>query len=129
MADKLTGGCMCGAVRYEAHAPFRDVTFCHCGQCRKWHGHVGAYTNVAADRFALVHDEDLAWFASSDVARRGFCRKCGSSLFWRRNQGDTISVAAGTIDGATGLHAARHIYVTDKGDYYDIADGVPQKQS
>lgn len=127
MADRLTGGCLCGAVRYEARAPLRGVAFCHCGQCRKWHGHVGAYTNVPLDRFELVREEDLAWFASSDFAQRGFCRKCGSSLFWRRNQGDTISIAAGTLDGPTGLHPTRHIYVPDKGDYYEITDGLPQE--
>ena len=127
MPEKVTGGCLCGAVRYEAQAPIRAVTICHCGQCRKWHGHVGAYTAARNDRFTLTRDEGLAWFASSDFAKRGFCGKCGSSLFWKRNAGDQVSIAAGTIDGDTGLKAVKHIHVVDKGDYYDIGDGLPQE--
>lgn len=127
MAGRMTGGCLCGAVRFETTGALRPVAYCHCGQCRKWHGHIGAYTNAPNDRFKLVHDEGLSWFASSDFAQRGFCGKCGSSLFWRRNQGDSISIAAGSFDGKTGLKAERHIYVPDKGDYYDITDGLPQE--
>jgi hypothetical protein len=123
----MTGGCLCGAVRFETTGTLRPVAYCHCGQCRKWHGHIGAYTNAPNDQFKLVHDEGLSWFASSDFAQRGFCSKCGSSLFWRRNQGDSISIAAGSLDGRTGLESERHIYVPDKGDYYDITDGLPQE--
>ncbi len=68
---------------------------------------------------------EVTWYASSDTARRGFCATCGSNLFWD-GAGENLSIFAGTIDGATGLTIAGHIYCADKGDYYDIPDGVAQ---
>jgi hypothetical protein len=127
MSDVHTGGCLCGAVRYEATAPLRAVTVCHCGQCRKWHGSPGAYSNVPIERFRLTEPRGLRWYASSAGAKRGFCGECGSSLFFRRNDGNSISFAAGSLDGRTNLKTVGHIFVADKGDYYEIADGLPQK--
>ncbi len=124
----LTGGCLCGAVRYETRTPLRPVMVCHCGQCRKWHGSPGAYSNAPNDRFLLTEQRGLRWFASSSSAKRGFCGDCGSSLFFRRNDGDSISFTAGSLDGKTNLKTSLHIFVADKGDYYDITDGLPQKE-
>lgn len=120
--DVHTGSCLCGAVRYEATGPLRPVAVCHCGQCRKFHGHVGAYTSVGRDRMKLVNDSGLSWYVSSKVARRGFCRVCGSSLFWERLGGDTISIAAGTLDGPTGLSTTTQIFTAPehRGDYYEL---------
>lgn len=117
----LTGGCLCGAVQFELRGPLRDVINCHCIQCRRTHGHFAAYTSVAPDRFTLREDRGLAWYRSSEIARRGFCRICGSSLFWEPADGSRISVAAGTLDAPTGLTTADDIFLADKGDYYDIA--------
>jgi hypothetical protein len=65
------GGCLCGAVRYEVRGPLRDVILCHCGQCRRWHGHLGA-SSSAARADVLIEDADsLVWFASSARGRRG----------------------------------------------------------
>jgi hypothetical protein len=126
MSQIFRGGCLCGAVRYEARGPLREVTVCHCGQCRKWHGASPGYTAANRDGFRLTSDKELAWYESSAFAKRGFCRKCGSSLFWQGNDRPHISIAAGTLDGPTHLKTTKHIYVADKGDYYDIADGLPQ---
>jgi hypothetical protein len=117
-----TGGCLCGAVRYEASGPLRGVVVCHCGQCRKFHGHLGAYTNVAREHLKLTKEGGLAWFESSSFARRGFCKRCGSSLFWERTGGDTISVAAGTLDAPTGLATTAQIFTAaeHRGDYYAL---------
>ncbi len=120
-----TGGCLCGAVRYEARRPLRDVVNCHCGRCRRTHGHVAAYTEVAAADLALVQDEGLRWYVA-DGRERGFCRECGASVFWRRRDEHNISVAAGTLDEPTGLRTVAHIFVDSKGDYYDLADDVPR---
>ncbi len=123
---KSTGGsCLCGAVTFSVTGDLRAVSYCHCSQCRKTHGHFAAYTN--ADRRCLeMHREDgLTWYASSDIAQRGFCHKCGASLFWQRKDSATISIAAGCLDGATGLVADRHIFVSDAGDYYHLNDDLP----
>ncbi len=123
-ALRATGGCLCGAVRYQIRGPLRPVVNCHCGQCRRTHGNVAAYTSVARADLVLTEDRGLKWYRSSEVARRGFCRNCGASLFWERLGEDRVAVAAGGIDPPSGLKTIRHIFVADKGDYYEIADGL-----
>lgn len=126
-ADQLTsGGCLCGAVRYRLHGALRPVVYCHCGQCRRTHGHFAAYTRVPATALEVIQQRGLAWFRSSAGAERGFCRECGASLFWRTVGGDDCSIAAGSLDEAAGLEAAAHIFVADKAAYYEITDGLPQ---
>lgn len=127
-----TGRCLCGAVSYEVIGSLRDVLMCHCEECRRWHGHVSA--TAAAKRGDLVMKEErgLRWIESprSDArARRGFCAECGSSLFWDAPGRETISIAAGTLDGETGLRTASHWYVSQAADYYDIPDdGLPRHE-
>ena len=77
----------------------------------------------------FIDSNNLTWFDSSPTARRGFCRLCGSNLFWEGKDLPYISITAGSLDSPTGLKLDRHIYVADKGDYYEIADGVPQSQA
>ena len=120
------GGCLCGAVRYEVRGLLRDVVACHCRQCRKTSGHFVCATRCAEGDLALVVDRGLTWYESSPTARRGFCRICGGNLFWKPEAGGSISIMAGTLDGPTGLSISRHIFVADKGDYYEIGDGKPQ---
>jgi hypothetical protein len=86
-----------------------------------------AATAARHSDFRLLAAEELRWYESSDLARRAFCGRCGSTLFWQGNGRDYVSIAAGTLDGATGLTSACHIHVADKGDYYSIDDGVPQR--
>jgi len=122
-ATRATGRCLCGAVRYEIHGPLRDVTLCHCGECRRWHGHVCAATAVERDDLRVVADAGLRWFDSPQSAahaRRGFCGECGSSLFWDAPGRATISIAAGSLDAPTGLRTTRQIYTEDAGDYYEL---------
>jgi hypothetical protein len=121
------GGCLCGAVRYRVDGLLRDVIACHCTQCRRQSGHFGAYTSTPLDRFSMERETTLSWYRSSASAQRGFCRVCGSNLFWRQTGAPDISIAAGTLDGPTGLSIAEHIFFTNKGDYYEISDGKPQK--
>lgn len=120
-----TGGCHCGAVRYTVTGPMRDVIYCHCTQCRKQTGHFVAATRVADDALAITGSDELTWYAASPDARRGFCRHCGSLLFWKREASDMTSIMAGSMDLPTGLVASHHIFVAHKGDYYEIADGLP----
>lgn len=123
-----TGGCLCGAVRYEVTDPTESVSLCHCGQCRRQHGLGGAYARVRREALRLVKDEGLTWFRSSGKARRGFCRICGSALFWEDPDSPFIDPSAGSFDPPTGLRLERHIFVADKGDWYEIGeDGLPRR--
>ncbi|VDS06915.1 Glutathione-dependent formaldehyde-activating enzyme [Paracoccus haematequi] len=122
MSD-FTGRCLCGAVTFAGRWTDDPLRACHCGQCRRWSGHVWA----AASARGVTVDGPVRWYRSSDQAERGFCPECGSSLFWRQIGAANPEIAAGAVDSPTGLRLAGHIYVADKGDYYDIADGLPQE--
>jgi hypothetical protein len=121
-----TGHCLCGAVRYRVSGNMRDVVTCHCSQCRRIHGHAPGYSAARKSEITIEGEDNIAWYRSSDEAQRGFCSRCGSSLFWKPEGRETISIAAGSLDAPTGLKTVRHIFAADKGDYYAIADGVPQ---
>ncbi|MXY89248.1 MAG: GFA family protein [Gammaproteobacteria bacterium] len=123
-----TGGCLCGGVRYRVVGSLRPIIYCHCGQCRRTSGHFVAATAADADTLEIVADESLAWFASSERAQRGFCRRCGSSLFWRPEDGSHVSIMAGTLDNSNGLAPVEHIYVGAKGEYYELTDDLPKRQ-
>jgi hypothetical protein len=117
---------MCGSVQYEARGNPRSVIACHCTECRKSSGHYLAATAVAPQDLILLSENTLKWYRASPAAQRGFCHHCGSTLFWKPDSGDRISIFMGTIDGPTGLSLTSHIYTEEKGDYYVIEDGVEQ---
>lgn len=121
---RAAGGCLCGAVRYEVRGPLRSVVNCHCGQCRRIHGHYGAYTAAARGDLVVTADQGLKWYASSETARRGFCAECGATLFWEPRADDYTAIAAGSFDQPTGLKTIGHIYAADIADYYTIADDL-----
>ncbi len=116
-----TGSCLCAGVRYTVKSVLRPIVACHCTQCRKTSGHYVAATQCAM-RDIQIDAETLVWFASSEVAERGFCGRCGSNLFWRRFGNDNISIWAGTLDGQTGLRMESQIHTESKGDYYDLPE-------
>ena len=122
----VIGSCVCKSVIFELSGKLRDVVFCHCSQCRKTSGHFWAATQVSKENLNFVKDLSLSWYESSDKARRGFCNRCGSSMFYERKDIDKISVAAGSLEVPTSLGQMRHIYVGSKGDYYDILDNLPK---
>lgn len=123
---KITqGSCNCGGVNWEVQGEMRPIVACHCSQCRKQSGLYFAAT-AADDKSLTIKGDTLKWYKASPEASRGFCGTCGSSLFWKHDEEDFTSILAGSIDGASGLEIAKHIYVGDKPDWYDITDGKPQ---
>lgn len=126
MNDEHSGSCLCGAVRFRTRGALREVVACHCSQCRKQTGLYVAATNVPLDRIAIEGADAITWYDASAFARRGFCATCGSLLFWQAHGASDISILAGAFDKPTGLALAYHIFCADKGDFYEIADGLPQ---
>lgn len=123
---RARGGCLCGAVRYEVHGPLREAIACHCRQCLTWSGNYVVATQARTADLRFTADNGLAWYASSEEASRGFCRRCGSNLFWRPHGRDVTSIMAGTVVNPTGFRISHHIYADDKPDFYDITDGLPR---
>lgn len=121
-----SGSCECGSVRFTINGEMRPVVACHCSQCRKTSGHFWAATQVDADALTIEDTGSLSWYSSTPGVCRGFCGVCGSSLFWEKNGEGRISVAAGAIDKPTELRMAKNIHVADKGDYYELTDGLPR---
>lgn len=128
MTMTIRGSCLCGGVRYEVRGTLRDVTACHCSQCRKTSGHYVAAAAARSNELVLTTSASLRWYRSSESAERGFCSRCGGNLFWRQTAPGTewTSIMAGTLDPPTGVRLVEHIFVRDKSDYYELADGVPQ---
>lgn len=121
-----TGRCACGAVTYEARGPLRPVSYCHCDTCRRQTGSFVSATSVPVENLTIHGAGNLSeWRATPGAARR-FCRVCGSLLFWRHDFRKSVSIMAGSLDKPTGLKPSIHIFVSEKGDYYDLTDGLPQ---
>lgn len=120
------GSCLCGAVTFKVEAELAAPDGCHCIACRKTSGHFFVSADVPRSSLTVRGEENITWFQSSAKARRGFCSTCGSSLFWDPIDRDWTGIAMGAFDGPTGIHLHLHVYTAEKGDYYDIADGVPQ---
>jgi len=121
------GACLCGAIGFEVEGELQPPDACHCSQCRRQSGHYWASTDVEREALVLHGAEHLTWYASSRRVRRGFCSICGSVLLWEAEGRARIAVAMGAFDPPTGTRLHKHIFVGDKGDYYDIADGLPQE--
>ncbi|MDW5313450.1 GFA family protein [Rhizobium sp. PL01] len=126
MAKENAGSCNCGAVRFHTHGELREVIACHCSQCRKQTGLYYAATNVLDGDLDLEGGENITWYRSSPQARRGFCKICGSALFWKMDSLDYTSIMAGAFDTPTGLAFGVHIFCADKSDFYEINDDLPQ---
>lgn len=120
-----TGRCLCGDISFVARGEPRGASVCHCGQCRKQSGHLWA--SAYLPKADLEITGDVTWYAASETAKRGFCQRCGSFLFWTAHDEDTISFALGALDDSSAITLEKHIFVGDKADYCDIADNLPQK--
>lgn len=126
------GSCLCGAVQFDVAGELPQPDACHCEQCRKFSGHVFVSTDVPRAAVTIRGADNVTWFRSSEKARRGFCTTCGSSLFWDpidTSKHDWIGIAMGAFERPTNTTVKVHIFVAEKGDYYEIADGVPQHAS
>jgi hypothetical protein len=127
-----TGRCHCGGVRYEITGPVRQIVECHCESCRRLTGSVWHATG-ANQKDVTIKDNDgtLNWYRSSEKVERGFCGKCGATMFFRRDGGDAIAITAGSLDQPTGLKLMMRIFTDEMADYAanTIAnsggDGIP----
>ena len=117
-----SGHCSCTAVSYTVDGPLRDVVNCHCDRCRRITGHFMAATAAAiADITIADPNTNLAWYEPTADVGYGFCRACGSTLFWRSaDRPDVWSITAGSLDQPTGLTTTRALFVAEAGDYHRL---------
>ena len=121
-----SASCLCGAVTFTVTGDLPDISACHCRACRKHSGHFEASVDVPRTALSITGQDHVKWYQSSPKVRRGFCATCGSTLFWDPVFQDWTSIAMGAFDTPTKTRLAQHIFVADKGDYYDITDDLPQ---
>ncbi|MEL6683187.1 MAG: GFA family protein, partial [Pseudomonadota bacterium] len=88
--------------------------------------HFEASVDLPRSAVSVTGEDHVTWYHSSEKVRRGFCKTCGSTLFWDPVHRDWTAIAMGVFDTPTQTSLAQHIFVAEKGDYYDIADGLPQ---
>ena len=116
----IEGRCLCGAVTVRIAPPERHVEACHCSMCRRWGGSAFLSLKGVTDP-KLDGDEHVGRYRSSKWAERGFCRSCGSGLYYLYTPKGLYAFAAGLFDDLEGYTLAEEIFVDDKPDYYDFA--------
>lgn len=129
MSTKITGGCLCGAVRYEVRGRFLRAGHCHCSRCRRHSGAaVCTQGRARQDEFSLLSGAGLVrTYRPDDGSVKAFCSVCGSSLFggtWPT--GTEVSIRLGTVDGDPGIRPQYHTFVGSKAPWDEILDDLPQ---
>jgi len=118
MAEQVTGSCLCGSVRYKADIGARHADVCHCTMCQKWAG--GVAMLVDCKKLELEPSDDLGLYRASDWGERGFCKNCGSSLFWRMQDGTFQNVSYASLDQKDGFQFVKEIFVDEKPELYSF---------
>ncbi|WP_072390467.1 GFA family protein [Hyphomicrobium sp. CS1GBMeth3] len=124
--NAISGRCLCGAVTFSADVAKREVDICHCNMCRRWAA--GPYIGLPHDgEVAFKGAENIGVYKSSEWAERGFCKVCGSSLFYHLLGTDHYSFSAGVLDDQSGLVLTAEIFIDEKPDYYAFSSDVPKR--
>lgn len=126
-----SGGCLCGAVRYEISGELAPIQVCHCSQCRKAQGGPFA-TNVPVRRAAfrlLSGEAELAEYRATPEKQRVFCRQCGSPIYSARDSlPNVLRVRAGTLDEPVRTKLEAHYYVDSRARWWPLEDNLPLYQ-
>lgn len=131
MTQRIPGACLCGAVQFSIGLPSHWCAHCHCSMCQRAHGSAFVtWVGVPAQRFELTDATTLHWFLSSPGAERGFCGRCGSSMFFRsaRWPGEvhvTLANLQAPIDRAPQVHVFHDAHV----DWVMLGDVLPRKSA
>jgi hypothetical protein len=117
----VSGHCLCGAGTFTAAARSSDVTACHCTMCSRWGGGVALSIDIETAP-VFTGEDNIAVYKSSEWGERGFCKVCGSSLYWRLSGADRYTFSAGALDDTSHLRLAKEIFIDEKPGYYTFAN-------
>lgn len=120
-----SGQCLCGAVRLDARLTGDGIHMCHCRQCQRWTGG-GPFTVVAVSELAMTGQDSIGTYHASDWGERGFCKQCGSTLYWTMQGRDVQGVPVGLLDDQTGLKVTEEIFVDHRPDWLAPYVGASQ---
>lgn len=132
MPDTITGGCLCGGVRYAAPTPTLFCAHCHCRWCRAAHGAAFVtWFGVPESVLSLRSGGDLVrWYQSSVQSRRGFCSRCGTTLLYASSLSPgEMHVALATTDGPIDRRPQGHVFFDHRVDWIELGDALPRHDS
>jgi len=123
-----SGSCLCGEVQFEYDGPSNWCAHCHCTLCQRAHGApLVTWVGVAEERFRLLHSDTLQWYHSSADSRRGFCRVCGSSLFFQSERWPgEIHLVRANIEGEIDVAPGGHAYWPSHATWFEFEDQLPR---
>jgi hypothetical protein len=124
----VSGGCLCGAVRYEIDGRISPIALCHCSKCRKANGsafHSGALCRKTRFRWVSGEDSICTYCTPSGYTTR-FCRKCGSPVPNFQDAGEYVVLHAGALDQDPGSRPIHHFFVGSKAPWYEITGDLPR---
>lgn len=127
MSDSIevSGQCLCGTVHLNARLEKLEVDACHCDMCRRWSG--GPMLAVSAgDSVRLENENHVSVYGSSDWAERGFCKHCGTHLFYRLKSQPHYALPVGLLDEGPDWNFKAEIYIEEKPDFYAFANETRQ---
>ncbi len=121
--NTMRGQCLCGKVSLTVNS-VSEVEACHCGMCRRWGG--GPFLTLHYNgKVEIDGGEHISRFSSSEWADRGFCKTCGTHLFYHFKPADSYAVPAGLFQEQADFRMIEQIFVDSKPDYYDFANDTP----
>ncbi|MBU0653511.1 MAG: GFA family protein [Gammaproteobacteria bacterium] len=127
-----TGGCLCGAVRFEITGPIRNIVYCHCSQCRKAQGSAFATNGIVqtADFHIIAGEGQLTGYESTPGQTKYFCKVCGSPILSKRDSvPEQVRIRLGTIESDIAERPVAHIFVGSKACWEEIGGDLPQYES
>lgn len=120
----LSGGCLCGRVRYEARPDHRDGYYCHCRMCQLAFGNTrAAYINLRKSEVRWLSGPDH--YASSKIARRGFCSNCGTPLSFEFLDSERMDLSIGSLDDPSSVTPKEHFAIESRITNWHADDGLP----
>jgi hypothetical protein len=122
-----TGGCQCGAIRYRIEGGLEYPHLCHCRMCQKAAGNYFMPLGFAPGKMLTITRGEPGWFQSSDPVRRGFCRDCGTPLFFDTLQSDGIAVTLGSLDDPAAFPPVANDGMETRVSFHAALDGLPAK--
>jgi hypothetical protein len=122
--SEMTGHCLCGKVAFRVSGPPRDVHHCHCGMCRRATGAAFA-TLVWVPHEAVQWTAPPAFYRSSTIATRGFCARCGTSLFLDYDGSREIALLLGAFDAPEAFQPSHHYGIESRLSWVDLEAELP----
>jgi hypothetical protein len=128
-AVPLPGSCLCGAVKFTAALEKREMGVCHCSMCRRWSGGAFMVAEYGAGALKVADESQLGVYKSSDYGERCFCKSCGSTLFWRMQDGSFGAVSIQAFDDPGQFAFVSEIYVDEQPSNYAFANKTKRQTS